>query len=403
MAFDSLPPEVVARIVDKFVAELAAQLAEKKVTLTLTPEARGWLADRGFDPKMGARPMARIIQAEVKKPLAEKILFGELHRRRRGRGRGGGGRHEAEAGRHARAHAARAGARHALGGRGPRTTPVEHHGMPALRLETPRGASAVVALHGAQLLSWKPALGEERLFLSARSEYAHGKAIRGGVPICFPQFGALGPLPRHGFVRTRAWRQAAERVVVSDPRVALEFEPDAALRALWPHRCRVGLAVRLGDDRLQLDLSVENTGGGPLAFTAALHGYFEVGDVEAASVEGLRGVEYRDAADGDAVRIERGDAVRIGGEVDRVYHSVPGVVVLREPQRALALRAEGFPDVVVWNPGARRCAALPDMAPDGWRRMICVEAGAIRAPVVVPGGGRWRGRQTLIELEQGGA
>ena len=78
VAFDSLPPEAVARIVDKFVAELAAQLVEKKVTLTLTPEARGWLADRGFDPKMGARPMARIIQAEVKKPLAEKILFGEL-------------------------------------------------------------------------------------------------------------------------------------------------------------------------------------------------------------------------------------------------------------------------------------------------------------------------------------
>jgi ATP-dependent Clp protease ATP-binding subunit ClpA len=78
VAFDSLPPEVVAKIVDKFVAELQAQLAEKKVTLTLTAEARGWLADRGFDPKMGARPMARIIQSEVKKPLAEKILFGEL-------------------------------------------------------------------------------------------------------------------------------------------------------------------------------------------------------------------------------------------------------------------------------------------------------------------------------------
>jgi len=78
VTFDALPPEVVGRIVDKFVAELQAQLLEKKVALTLTAEARGWLADRGFDPRMGARPMARIIQAEVKKPLAEKILFGEL-------------------------------------------------------------------------------------------------------------------------------------------------------------------------------------------------------------------------------------------------------------------------------------------------------------------------------------
>jgi ATP-dependent Clp protease ATP-binding subunit ClpA len=69
---------VVVRIVDKFVAELAAQLGEKKVTLELTPEARGWLAERGFDPKMGARPMGRLIQNELKKALAERILFGDL-------------------------------------------------------------------------------------------------------------------------------------------------------------------------------------------------------------------------------------------------------------------------------------------------------------------------------------
>jgi ATP-dependent Clp protease ATP-binding subunit ClpA len=78
VSFDSLPAEVVGRIVDKFVAELQGQLLEKKVTLTLSPEGRAWFAEHGFDPKMGARPMARLIQNEVKKPLAERILFGEL-------------------------------------------------------------------------------------------------------------------------------------------------------------------------------------------------------------------------------------------------------------------------------------------------------------------------------------
>ena len=78
VSFDSLPAEVVVKIVDKFVAELSAQLLEKKVKLELTPPARAWLAEHGFDPKMGARPMARLVQNELKKPLAEKILFGEL-------------------------------------------------------------------------------------------------------------------------------------------------------------------------------------------------------------------------------------------------------------------------------------------------------------------------------------
>ena len=276
-------------------------------------------------------------------------------------------------------------------------TRIDFRGTPAMLLETRGGARAVVALHGAQLLSWTPARGRDWIFLSERADFAHGKAIRGGVPICFPQFAALGPLPKHGLVRTRSWRAAGKRIVDGEPVVTLALEPDAELRALWPHPFRLQLAVRLGDARVELELSVENTGAAPLSFTAALHGYLAVGDVEAVTLGGLKGLEYRDAAAGDALRVEQGDAVSIRGEVDRVYHSVPGELVLREPDRALSIRAEGFPDAVVWNPGPERCAALPDMAPDGWRRMLCVEAGAIRTPIVVPTGRSWRGSQRLFD------
>jgi glucose-6-phosphate 1-epimerase len=277
-------------------------------------------------------------------------------------------------------------------------TRIDFHGVPAVRLETSAGASAVVALHGAQLLSWTPARGRERIFLSARAELAHGKAIRGGVPICFPQFATLGPLPKHGLVRTRTWRMAGKERVDGGVRAAFTLEPDAELRALWPHAWHLELSVLLADDRLRLTLSVENRDAAPLDFTAALHGYLAVGDVEAVAVSGLRGLEYRDAAAGDALRVEEADAVAIRGEVDRVYHAVPGDVILREPGRALAVRAEGFPDAVVWNPGPAKCAALPDMEPDGWRRMLCIEAGAIRTPVRVAPRGSWRASQTLIEL-----
>jgi glucose-6-phosphate 1-epimerase len=272
---------------------------------------------------------------------------------------------------------------------------VDFHGTPAVRIEAPGGASAVVALHGAQLLSWIPAHGHEWIYLSPLAEFAHGRAIRGGVPICFPQFAALGPLPKHGLVRTRTWRMAGRQAEAGAMRVTLAIEPDAELRALWPHRWRLQQSVRVGGHGLQLELAVENLGSEPLPFTAALHGYFAVGDVERVTVSGLRGREYRDAASGDALRVEQANAVTIRGEVDRVYHSVPGEVVLRDSERALAVRAEGFPDVVVWNPGEARCAALPDMEPDGWRRMLCVEAGAIRTPVVVPPGGSWCARQLL--------
>ncbi len=278
-------------------------------------------------------------------------------------------------------------------------TRIDFRGTPAMLLETRGGARAVVALHGAQLLSWTPAGGREWIFLSERAELTPGKAIRGGVPICFPQFAALGPLQKHGLVRTRSWRAAGKQIVDGDPVVSLALEPDAELRALWPHPFRLKYSVRLGDARIRLELSVENAGGTPLSFTAALHGYFSVADVEAVEVSGLAGVAYRDAAGSDVLRVERGDVVSIRGEVDRVYHSVPGEVLLREPDRALGIRAEGFPDVVVWNPGADKCAALPDMAPDGWRRMVCLEAGAIRTPVVLPPGGTWVGRQTLAAAE----
>jgi glucose-6-phosphate 1-epimerase len=199
-------------------------------------------------------------------------------------------------------------------------------------------------------------------------------------------------------VRARRWREAGRSTFGGEQELTLTPELDPPLRALWPRPFRLEFTVTLGDDRIALELAVSNVGGEPLEFTAALHGYFAVDDVERASVIGLRGVEYRDAADRDARRVEREEVVAIRGEVDRVYHDVPGPVELWEPGRSLRIEAAGFPDVVVWNPGAERCAALPDMAPGGWRRMLCVEAGAIQRPVVLPAATSWRARQALIEL-----
>jgi glucose-6-phosphate 1-epimerase len=133
----------------------------------------------------------------------------------------------------------------------------------------------------------------------------------------------------------------------------------------------------------------------PFSFTAALHTYLKVREVEHLRIEGLRGLDYCDSADGDAIKKETGVGVSIDAEVDRIYHNAPPTLLVREDSRAMGIHSQNFPDVVVWNPWEDKCAALADMPADGFRRMLCVEAAAVREPVELapaPAGGagnRW--------------
>lgn len=277
---------------------------------------------------------------------------------------------------------------------------VGFHGMPALRLESAGGASAVVSLFGAQVLSWQPADGDEWLYLSPRAMFGTEQALRGGVPICFPQFSTLGDLPRHGFARNKTWKVGEKRETgdAGEVMLTLTLDDDAATRALWPHAFQAELTVMLSDERLDIELAIENRGQEPLSFTAALHTYFKVGDIEDVTITGLRGLDYRDAANGNVVAHQGGDVVMIRGEVDRVYRQAADTLMLNEPHRGLGIHSENFPDVVVWNPGPQRCAEFNDLPPNGWQHMVCVENGAIEQAVVLPAGDTWWGRQTLLDL-----
>lgn len=275
---------------------------------------------------------------------------------------------------------------------------LDFHGQPALQLATPDGARAIVSLLGGQVLSWVPAGGEERLYLSEQAVYDGSVSIRGGAPVCFPQFSNLGPLPKHGLVRTRLWTVGETRSGKDFAVATLSISDDEATRALWPHAFMTELTVAVGASRLDIELEVENPGSTDFEFTGALHTYLRVGDVETVRLEGLRGLEYRDAAHGDAIRHETGIGIIIEDEVDRVYHHAPPTLLLREPHRSLGIHSENFPDVVVWNPWEEKCAALSDMPNSGFRRMLCVEAAVAQKPVKVPAGGSWWGRQTLVAM-----
>jgi glucose-6-phosphate 1-epimerase len=269
------------------------------------------------------------------------------------------------------------------------------------------GARAEVLPYGAHVTSWHPAPdapggAAERLYLSARAERRAGAAVRGGVPVCWPQFADLGPLPKHGLVRTRPWTVVhAGRDPDGAGVATLALADEAETRALWPHAFRCTLTVRVVGAGLDVALTVENPGEAPLSFTGALHTYLAVGDVEAVRVRGLEGAAYRDKtrdkASGGAPAPAALDALAPAGEVDRVYAGEAAPVEVEDPTlgRRVRLSQAGFGDVVVWTPGEAAAAAIADVAPGDWRRFLCVEAAAAADPVTVPAGGRWVGGQRL--------
>lgn len=277
-------------------------------------------------------------------------------------------------------------------------SPISFHGLPAVLLRADDGASAVIVLQGAHVVSWIPAGGAEWLYVSPRSPFRAGEPIRGGVPLVFPQFATYGPLPQHGFARTANWSVLTERNDKDYALVSLGLSDDEATRAVWPHAFQIELSVLIEESRLDLEFEVTNTGDSEFEFTAALHTYLAVREVEESRLEGLHGYSYRDKSDANKIKRDSGDVVLIEAETDRVYHDVQRPLLLREYSRSLGINAEGFADVVVWNPWIERSAALADLPNDAFRHMLCVEAAAAQRPVRLAPGESWWGRQTLVAL-----
>lgn len=270
-----------------------------------------------------------------------------------------------------------------------RTEETEFNNVPCIRLHN-EGATALVALHGAHVLSWIPADGRERLFLSERSKFDGVAAIRGGVPVIFPQFGERGVYPRHGFARTLPWRF----VGVENGQAIFELR-DSERTAVWPHAFTAHLRIALTATRLAITLKVDNTGAHAFDFSAALHTYVRVGDLAQVAVQGLQGCDYEDSAAGGTLRREDDYEVAFDGEVDRIYNDVVAPLTLVDGERQLPIEQDGFPDCVVWNPGEHLAARIGDLAPDDWRRFVCVEAAAALKPETLAPGENWSGTQTL--------
>ncbi|HEY3438444.1 MAG TPA: D-hexose-6-phosphate mutarotase [Actinotalea sp.] len=250
-------------------------------------------------------------------------------------------------------------------------------------------ASAEVVLQGAHVTSWVPVGEDPVIWMSARSAYAPGVPLRGGVPVCFPWFGPhrVAGAPLHGFARTADWELRGAEERGGDVVLTLGLSDSEASRAsAWPHRFDARLTITVGR-RLVLALEVTNPGGEAITFTEAFHTYLAVADVRSATIGGLESSAYVDRLVSPDRHAPDGRPLTITGETDRIYVQ-PGTITVDDPAglRVLQIGSGGAADAVVWNPWVAKSAAMGDFGDDEWIGMLCVEAGNVSAPVrLAPG------------------
>ncbi|OHC67140.1 MAG: D-hexose-6-phosphate mutarotase [Rhodocyclales bacterium RIFCSPLOWO2_02_FULL_63_24] len=251
---------------------------------------------------------------------------------------------------------------------------------------TTRHASARIALQGAHVMSYQPAGQPPLIWLSKLAKLAPGKSIRGGVPVCWPWFGAHpsnAQFPGHGFARTVPW-QLIEATLLPDHRLHLEFElvQSDATRARWPQPSTLRNSVTVGPE-LEVELATTNTGSVPFELGQALHTYFEIGDIRQTTITGLDACDYLDKVDGGTRKTQHG-AVDFSGETDRIYLATHGHCEIHDPllKRRILVTSTGSHSTVVWSPWTEKADKMGDFCPEGWTSMVCVETANAAEDVI---------------------
>ncbi len=269
------------------------------------------------------------------------------------------------------------------------------HGIDMTWLASADGATAQVADHGAHLVSWRPAGGDEALFLSAASGFGGKQAIRGGVPIIFPQFGARGPGQRHGFARLAPWQfmgaGSQDGMATGHRELRCNIDDDA------DRACLLRYTVCLAGDVIDLALDVSNIGTKDLHVHAALHTYLRVADRTTAWIDGLQKADFIDqVAENPALPpSDRTLTAGFTSEIDRIYGNAPYCLLLHDSGRTVEITQTGFADTVIWNPGAAKAAALDDLETGGDLYFVCIEAAAVLQAIMLAPDTAWRGTQRL--------
>ncbi|GJQ14272.1 hypothetical protein GpartN1_g6063.t1 [Galdieria partita] len=265
----------------------------------------------------------------------------------------------------------------------------------------PSNQQVKVFLFGATVSSWKK--NEiERFFLSQEADFSGQKPIRGGIPLCFPQFGPYGPLSQHGFARISYWR--LKQMGTTQDRSANGMilclsnqDLNPTWLSSWPFAFTAEYQIILGFDGLQTHFKVRNDGEEPFSFTFAFHNYFDVSDVSSCQIFGLEKVPFYDRRKNDEWT-EQGEENLTGFQivepVDRVYASTPNELAIFDSSKLQIIKIKKYhlPDSTLWNPFGT------NGSDPGWKGFLCLEPGAIKSPILLKSGEEWQASQ-IIQCE----
>ncbi|KAL8905942.1 MAG: hypothetical protein Q9207_002323 [Kuettlingeria erythrocarpa] len=281
----------------------------------------------------------------------------------------------------------------------------------------PTGQRVEVLLYGATVLSWKLANGKENLFLSSKAILDGSKPVRGGIPLVFPVFGppkanhATSQLPQHGFARNSRWEYLGKSSSESsslpnskgDASVKLDFGLSDSMidSGKWKYSFNLTYSVTLSQDNLETSLVVRNTGSSNYDFQVLFHSYFAVDDISRTTVSGLEGAAFIDKTQG-AKEVEPAQKpISISSETDRVYTiaAEKPITIAEDGIKRYEITRDMLNDVVVWNPWIEKAKGMADFGPeDGYKKMICVEAGSVSAWNTLEAGDTWEGGQRIKAL-----
>ncbi len=239
-------------------------------------------------------------------------------------------------------------------------------------------AFAKVALQGGHLFQYKEKGKSPLLWLSEKSHFETGKAIRGGIPLCWPWFGAHpedDTLPQHGFARTALFEfVSSDEPDENTSEIILKLTSSDKTFALWPYQFELLVQITVGRE-LRIALTSRNCGTEPFSISSALHSYFAVSDISQVSVQGLERRAYWDKLTGET-SIQQG-LLRVNEEVDRVYQNTGNTLLLVDKERTIQIVSKGSASAVVWNPWKEKTKGMADMEEAGYKRMLCVETANV--------------------------